>query len=357
MNNQMNQPFTGKSLFVPFWVLGLASLLVIALWWSGTSTVLAQEGGDGESELSGVSGETSSDDDGTRADEEPHESQGQELSEQTSRSDEEADESQGQTQSDEQTLRCIFPVLGRVPTSADDLTDDEKLAVSERCFSRNDGAPEIAGQRSDDSDRPGSLNEDDRQCIISVLGRMPEGPDDLNNDEKRLLGQQCFPGRHDGGSSSQGRPGITGDLDAETLKCIVETIGRLPMGPDDLTNDGKLLVGQACFGGGHQGPGRPDDLDEETLKCIVNTIGRLPSGPNDLSNEEERLIGQACFGGGRQGPGESGDLDEETLNCIVDTIGRLPSGPDDLSLDEKRLIGQAYFGGNTVDPGTWTMRL
>ncbi len=49
--------------------------MLIALWWSGTSTVLAQESGEGEPEHSEASGDNDTGDSGTRTDEEPHDSQ------------------------------------------------------------------------------------------------------------------------------------------------------------------------------------------------------------------------------------------------------------------------------------------
>ena len=231
---------------------------------------------------------------------------------------------------DEQTLQCITATIGRLPEGPDDLSNEEKRRIGQACFGERHGGP----------DGPGDLDEETLQCIVDTVGRLPEGPDDLSNEEKRRVGQACFAGEHGG----QGGPGGPGDLDEATLQCIVDTIGRLPEGPDDLSNEEKRRVGQACFAGEHGGqggPGGPGDLDEATLQCIVDTIGRLPEGPDDLSNEEKRRVGQACFGGDHGGPG---DLDQETLDCIVNTIGRLPEGPDDLTNEEKRLIGRACFG-------------
>ena len=67
MMNRINQPFAGKSLWFPFWVIGLAGLLIVALWWSGTSTALAQDGGEGEPEHTEDSTGRESDDNDGRA--------------------------------------------------------------------------------------------------------------------------------------------------------------------------------------------------------------------------------------------------------------------------------------------------
>ena len=419
MMNRIHQPFNRKSLPVSFLMIGLATLLVIALWWSGASTVLAQEGGEGESEHSEVSVEQGTDD-----------------------HDAETNGDRGQALADPQTLQCIIEVLGRIPSGTDDLTNDEKLAVGQQCLGQHDtgldsqgGERDVSGRSEgldegtlrcivsaigrvptsgnditdgenlaigqqcfdefgvgldpqagrqhdsdgsggldeetfqcvvsvlgrvpsneddftneerravglqcfgghdgepDGSDGPEDLTEEDRQCIINVVGRMPTDEHDLSHDEKLLLGQECFAGQFDGNHDGPD------DLDQETLQCIVDTIGRLPAHENDLTDQEKILIAQACFGGAHGGP---DDLDQETLQCIVDTIGRLPAHENDLTEQEDRLIGQACFGGGHGGPD---DLDEDTIRCIEDVLGFVPSGPDELTDAQKILIGMECFGG------------
>ena len=376
--NRIYQPFSGKSISVSFWVIGLASLPVIALWWSGTSTALAQEGGEGESDHSEVVAQDH-DDPGT-----------------------ESDEGRGEAVFDPQTLRCIIQVLGRVPSGIDGLTNAEKLAVGQQCFGQHDsgledggGAPRDSGGSGDlddetfkcivatigrvpasgnditagenlaigqqcfgehgvgldpqagrqhDSDGSGGLDEETFQCVVSVLGRVPANEDDFTNEEKRAVGLQCFGG-HDGGSDGSDGPG---DLTEEDRQCIISVLGRMPTDEHDLSHDEKLLLGQECFAGQFDGDhDGPDDLDQETLQCIVDTIGRLPAHENDLTDQEERLIGQACFGGGHGGPD---DLDEETLQCIVDLLGYLPSGPDDLTEAEKMLIGMECFGDDHGGP-------
>ena len=233
---------------------------------------------------------------------------------------------------DEETIQCIVSVLDRMLQSESDFTNEEKRAVGRQCFAGHDGGP-------DGSNGPGRISVEEEQCIIRVLGRMPEGEDDLTHEEKLLLGQECFAGQHGG---EQGGPG---DLDQETIQCIVETIGRMPSGKDDLTNEEERAIGQACFGGAHGGPG---DLDEETLQCIENVLGFLPSGPDDLSDEEKRLVGRECFGDEHGGPG---DLDEATIQCVVDILGYMPSGPDDLTDAEKIRVGLECFGEEHGGPG------
>ena len=247
---------------------------------------------------------------------------------------------------DPRVLECIVSVIGRSPQSPNDLTNDERRLVGQKCFGgqSRSGDPRQGGQPRGDG--PGDLSDEDLQCITNTIGRLPSGPDDLTNDEKRQLGQVCFAGdRGPGDGAGPGVPGVS-DLDDATLKCIEENLGRLPLGPDDMTNDEKRLVGQACFGGERGPGGGPDDISEEELQCIVDTIGRLPTGPDDLTDQEKRLVGRACFAD----EGGPGDLDDETFQCVINTLGRMPSGPEDMTEDERRLVGRTCFAGE-LGPG------
>ena len=248
MKNPIFKPFTSKSLIAPIWVAGLVGLLVIALWWSGTSTVLAQEAGEGEAEHAEASGDNGIGDSGTRTDEEAH-------------------DTQQQGSSDEQTLRCIVEVLGRVPAGPNDITDEEKLAIAERCLGGQSGG--VVGNQN--MPTAGQLDPQTTQCIFRVLGRVPSGTDNLTDDEKRAISERCF-GEHDGGQG--GRNDGPTNLNDGDRQCIINVLGRMPEGPDDLTDDEKRLLGQQCFAGQHGGgPGGPQDLDDDTVQCIVSTIG------------------------------------------------------------------------------------
>ena len=349
--NRIYQPFTGKSLSVHFWVIGLASLLIIALWWSGTSTALAQEGGEGEAlsdhqtlqcviEVLGRIPAGIYD----LTDVEKLAVAQQCFSEfdvGLGHDGGETDVPGGSGGLDAGTLQCIVATIGRVPASGDDITAGENLAIGQQCFGQHGVGLDPQAGRQHDSDGSGGLDEETLHCVVSVLGRVPADEDDFTNEEKRAVGLQCFGG-HEGSDGP-------GDLSEEERQCIISVLGRMPTNEHDLSHDEKLLVGQECFAGQFGGDhGGPDDLDQETLQCIVDTIGRLPAHENDLTDEEERLIGQACFGGGHGGPD---NLDDETVQCIVNLVGFVPSGPDDLTDTEKMLIGTECFGGHGPEPG------
>lgn len=278
------------------------------------------------------------------------------------------------------TTQCFLRVLGRIPSSRDDISPEERELIAQQCLDQGGNSQGGRFQQSGQHQGPGVPDPKTLACITSVLGRTPQSPGDLNSDERRLVGQQCFGGSggtRGPGQGGQPRDGGPGDLSDEDLQCITNTIGRLPSGPDDLTDDEKRLLGRACFQGEHGGPGgspggsqrgghggpQGGELDDATLQCIQENLGRLPLGPHDMTNEEKRLIGQACFGGhggpgdgDRRGRGPSNITDEE-LQCITDTIGRLPTGPDDMTDEEKRLVGRACFardgGPGDLDDATF----
>ena len=178
MMNRMHQSFPGKSLWAPFWVIGLASLLIIALWWSGTSTALAQDS-DNHDQQGGRGGDF------------------------------------GLNLSDPGTLQCIILVLGRIPSGIDDLTDDEKRAVGEQCLNVRDVRTD-GGGGTGFSGGQGGLDDQGLQCVIATIGRVPAGENDLSEDEKRAVAEQCF-GQHDPGADGQGGrpsgPNGPGDID------------------------------------------------------------------------------------------------------------------------------------------------
>ena len=362
MMNRIYQPFASKSPWISFWVIGLAGLLIMALWWSGTSTALAQDSGDHDQGAGGdvgldlsnpqtlqcivrVLGRVPSGIDALNDDEK------RAVAEQCLGGHDvgldgggRPGASDGRGGLDDQGLQCIVATIGRVPAGENDLSDDERRKVGEECFGQHDLRGTQGGEPRG-SNGPGGLDEETIQCIVSVLGRMPSHEDDLTNEEKRAVGQKCFAG-HDGGRDRSDGPGR---LTAQEEQCIIRVLGRIPEGEDDLTNEEKRLLGQECFAGQHGGDrGGPSDLDQETLQCIVDTIGRLPAHENDLTGEEERLIGQACFDGAHRGPS---DLDEATIQCIVDILGYMPEGPDELTDAEKIRVGRECFGDERGGPG------
>lgn len=327
MSKITHQPLKGRAITLPFWILGIAGLLLLWVFLIDGSTVFAQDGGD-----------------------EDHR-------------DSEEDRGDSPFRPDLAQLECFERVLGRAITGPDDINTAEQQLIAQECLGGNRGGDRTAGSRFSEAGDPGDrrdgnggLDQQTIECIIATVGRTPTHEDEFTNEEKRLVGQQCFAGRFGGEGDHRDRQDGPGDLDDATVRCIEDTIGYLPTSEVDLTDDEKRLLGEACFGGragGREVSDRAGDLDPQTVQCIQDTIGRLPLDEFDLSNDEMRLIGQACFGGrGPDGGGGPGDLDPQTVQCIQDTIGRLPADEFDLTDEEKILLGQACFDEDGPDEET-----
>ena len=259
----------------------------------------------------------------------------------------------------DETTKCTVEVLGFLPTGPDDprIGNDEQLLIAAQCLGGIPGGDRTGGRtfsdQGDSGDRHdgpgdgGDLNQQTIQCIISTVGRMPSHGDDFTEDEKRLVGQNCF------GNQSGTHQDIDGtERRVEPTACIESTIGRR-LGPGfEPTEEEKRLIGAACFGDHGGGPGGsdgPGDLDEATIRCIESTIGRRLGPGFEPTEEEKRLIGAACFGdhgGGSDGP------DAEILLCIEGTIGRLPANEFDLNDQEKIRIARVCFNEDIPDDDT-----
>ena len=229
---------------------------------------------------------------------------------------------------DEETAQCILDTLGFMPESKDEITQEQMIMIGEACLGshRQEGGPRGPGQ----GDGP---DEEALQCITEVLGFLPERPEDLSHEQHVLIGQECFGGQGDGGP---------GDLTDEEIQCVIDVLGFLPERPEDLTDQQRMDLGRTCFADEHRGP-PPDD---ETTQCIIDVLGFMPSGPEELSQEQMAMLGEACFANDR-GPGGDhngrGEMDEATNQCIIDILGFLPEHPEDLTYDQKSQVGRECF--------------
>ena len=95
-------------------------------------------------------------------------------------------------------------------------------------------------------DGPMGLDAETTQCIVNLVRRVPSSPQDLTNDEKRLIGRECFGGQRGGEGETRARP-VAHGLSEETTACILDLIGHVPTDPNELSNDEKRRIGQECF--------------------------------------------------------------------------------------------------------------
>ncbi|MQG33723.1 MAG: hypothetical protein FI717_05395 [SAR202 cluster bacterium] len=129
---------------------------------------------------------------------------------------------------DPATEQCIMDTLGYMPSSPDELTQEEMDLIGAACFG--------------DHGTSGSSSEHDAaidQCIIDVLGYLPSSPDELSDEEVNLVAETCF-----GGAGVNEDPN---HLDEATQQCIIDVLGFLPESSEELTEEQMVLVGETCF--------------------------------------------------------------------------------------------------------------
>ena len=234
-----------------------------------------------------------------------------------------------------EVLACVRRVLGRLPASDRDATDEERRKVTAECFDRDELREAAAGL----------IDLRTLNCIREVFGELPVDRD-LTEDEKRKIEAECFEGRPEADDGPR--------VDLHTLNCVVKVVGQLPA-DRDLTEDEKRKVAARCFqqpgdNGGNGGSGGGIHLDARTLECIVKVLGRRTDG-SDLTEEDKNKVRAECSDGPTDGAGLRIDL--HTLECIVKLVGRRTDGSD-LTEDEKAKVRAECLEGQedgTTDDG------
>jgi hypothetical protein len=142
---------------------------------------------------------------------------------------------------------------------------------------------------SNDQHRPPPTDKN-TQCIIYVLGYLPAGPGEVSPEHMAMLGEACFTngrgngeGRDDGRSDQSDR----NEEDEAANQCIIDMLGFLPEHPEDLSYDDKACVGAACFG---MNLSNADDLGHSAVECIQGLLGYLPDSPDAMTDAEKNLV-------------------------------------------------------------------
>jgi hypothetical protein len=221
-------------------------------------------------------------------------------------------------------LECVNSVLGREVSGFGDVSTAERDRIFSQC-SGDDPAPQ-RGNRALGSERFAGLLE----CAAEALGREISSIQDLTAEDRAAISEPCGdqPGGGPGGRGIIGAPdgrafGGFGGFDFDS-PCISEALGRIPTGFGDLTPEDFEKLAEACpdevggvqrFGGG---PGGGlfggDGLAGQfgggfDLTCLSEALGRDITDPAELRTltpEDFTKIAEACggqFGGQRLGPG------------------------------------------------------
>lgn len=71
---------------------------------------------------------------------------------------------------------------------------------------------------------------------------------------------------------------------------MIDILGFFPDVATDLFPEQAQLMGQNCArpGEGGQGQGRPEIYDA-TRECIINFIGYIPEGPEEMTEDQEQI--------------------------------------------------------------------
>ena len=214
---------------------------------------------------------------------------------------------------DAETRECIVRVLGFLPAGPEELTNEQMDLVMQECFAGEHEGPDSAL----------GLDAETTQCIVDLVGRVPSSPTELTRDEKVLIGRECFGGQRDNRDRSRTRT-VARSQSGDAKQCIVELIGRLPSGPADLSDDEKRLIGQECF---HQG--RPRSLSGQQSGQIrtqrPTTSSEQPAQSSDQQPSQESDVEQTTGSGvSSQESGEQLAADDQQAEALEETAANAP---------------------------------
>ena len=114
-----------------------------------------------------------------------------------------------------------------------------------------------------------------------------------NGDGHEETGEQREEpeGASERGPRREPRPAPQSVPQIQGLECMTRSLGRIPTGPGDFTQEERIKVAQECLGGNSgpnpgQGllPGAPQL--EDATRCVARLLGRIPTSRADLSPEE-----------------------------------------------------------------------
>ena len=101
---------------------------------------------------------------------------------------------------------------------------------------------------------------------LQLVGQECANPGQSKQTKQSFGGQQGGQ-RQQGGQNQQGQ-----GIDPVTEECILSVLGYLPKGLEDMTEEQKIALGQECFGQNHQrqGPYQNDGVNEATKQTVHN---------------------------------------------------------------------------------------
>ncbi|PKB78548.1 MAG: hypothetical protein BZY88_17820 [SAR202 cluster bacterium Io17-Chloro-G9] len=139
-----------------------------------------------------------------------------------------------------------------------------------------------------------------QECVKHALGRLPSSREDMTAQELNLANELCpaLKGRMGalnpaGGGGGGGGGSGDGSLQ-DALACVAKVLGRMPLGPQDMTGEERLRVFQQC-------PALINNMDE---LMAMDRTGGLPGFQPDPSEQELRQVEEEIRQLEREGPRE-----------------------------------------------------
>ena len=133
---------------------------------------------------------------------------------------------------------CIERVLGRRPASARDLFGDDRRKVEQRCFRNRPVQGRLAA-----GDEAGNRDRAILDCIRRTLGGLPSSADVMTDSQRVEASRACDAGGRLGQLLSPFA------VEQSNQECTRRVLGRLPASARDMTKAEQRQVEQGCFGG------------------------------------------------------------------------------------------------------------
>jgi len=97
--------------------------------------------------------------------------------------------------------------------------------------------------------------DNNEQCMISTIGYAPDNLNDLTDDQRELIKEQC---------SNNSRESAAEHEKSVALKqCVIDTVGFLPTDMSDLTPEELQLVGQNCANPGQSNQPQRNSIGQQ----------------------------------------------------------------------------------------------
>ena len=107
----------------------------------------------------------------------------------------------GPQELDAETQQCIIGIGGSLPENPGDLNREQKGLIAQQCLADDQrrGGQRGGGQARSNTGRStpvsSRMSPAVRRCIVALVGRVPSTSNDLTDSEKRLIDARCFERR------------------------------------------------------------------------------------------------------------------------------------------------------------------